>query len=659
MRKKALFLGFLLIATQQIVTAQIHEPVKWEVGQETAGEGTAMLYLRATIDEGWHIYGMNLPEGGPRPLAVSFSVVENARLEGGLQALSEVHRKYDANFEMEVSWYDNEAVFAQAFTYDRLEEVYIEVQVEYMACNDQSCLPPEVESFAIGNRPENLPPDADDASMMPVAPLTALTPPADLPQQDELEPGQRPAYWTPVIGELQAFDESHGGRTSLWWIFLVGMFGGLLALVTPCVWPLIPMTVSFFLKRAKDKARGRRDAVLYGVSIIVIYVSLGLIITLLFGASALNDLSTNAVFNLFIAALLVVFAVSFFGAFEITLPSSWATKMDAKADATAGFVSMLFMAGTLVLVSFSCTGPIIGLLLVEVSGTGSVLAPLTGMAGFALALAVPFSLFAFFPTWLQSLPKSGGWLNRVKVVLAFVELAFALKFLSVADLAYGWGLLDREVFIVLWVVIFAMLGFYLLGKIKFVHDADTSHTGVGAAMLAILPLSFALYLVPGLWGAPLKAVSAFLPPLYTQDFNLNTEVVHADFTDFDQGMEHAARTGKKVMIDFSGYGCVNCRKMEAKVWTDPRVKDTLEKNYVLITLYVDDKTPLSQPFEVEENGRTRRIKTIGDKWSYLQRHKFGSNAQPFYVLLDADGQPLNRPYAYDEDPEKFLHWLKK
>jgi len=393
------------------------------------------------------------------------------------------------------------------------------------------------------------------------------------------------------------------------------------------------------------------------MAIIIIYVALGLLITLIFGASALNDLSTNAVFNIFLFALLVVFAISFFGAFEITLPAKWTNKMDAKADSTAGFISILFMAFTLVLVSFSCTGPIIGFLLVEVSSTGSILAPLLGMFGFAVALAIPFSLFAFFPTWLKSLPKSGGWLNKVKVVLAFIELAFALKFLSVADLAYGWRILDREVFIVLWVVIFALLGFYLLGKLRFPHDSESNRTSVSGVFLAIISFAFALYLIPGLWGAPLKATSAFLPPLYTQDFNLNKDVVHANFLDFEEGMLQAERTGKPVLIDFSGYGCVNCRKMEAKVWTDSRVKDVLEKDYILVTLFVDDKTPLDEPFEIEENGRIRKIRTIGDKWSYLQRHKFGANAQPFYVILDKEAKPLNKSYAYDEDPQKFLNWL--
>jgi len=419
------------------------------------------------------------------------------------------------------------------------------------------------------------------------------------------------------------------------------------------------MTVSFFLKRSENKSRGRRDAILYGLAIIFIYVFLGILITLIFGASALNSLSTNAVFNLIFFALLLLFAVSFFGAFEITLPASWSTKLDAKADSTAGFVSILFMAFTLVLVSFSCTGPIIGTLLVEVAGSGSLLAPAIGMLGFAVALSIPFSLFALFPTWLKTLPRSGGWLNSVKIVLAFLELALALKFLSVADLAYGWRILDREVFLSLWIVIFTLLGMYLLGKLRFAHDSEVKHTSVLGVFLAMISFSFAVYMIPGLWGAPLKSMSAFAPPLYTQDFNLYDDEVHPAFTDYDQGMAFAAQKGLPAVIDFSGFGCVNCRKMEASVWTDPTVRDLLKNDFVLISLFVDDKTPLAKPYDVTENERTRRIQTVGDKWSYLQRVKFGANAQPFYVMLDATGKPLNRPFVFDENPANFVLWLNR
>lgn len=650
MTRKAilLFISFFLITTLQ---AQIYEPIKWKTELKQTSETTADITIKAVMDNGWHLYGLDIPEGGPRPTMIVFETLENADLSGELQTPSPLHEEYDANFEMDLNWYNGEALFIQSITFSDIKNVYIAGHVEYMACNDQTCLPPTEEHFQFGDAAVS----TNKSQTAPTLPVQQLTLPTNDSNQNT---NQISSYWTPVIKELQAQGETQSSDFSLWWIFLIGFGGGLLALITPCVWPVIPMTVSFFLKRSKDKKRGRRDAILYGLAIIIIYVTLGLLITLIFGASALNDLSTNAVFNLFIFALLVLFAISFFGAFEITLPAKWSTKIDAKAESTVGFVSILLMALTLVLVSFSCTGPIIGLLLVEVSTTSSILSPLMGMFGFAVALAIPFSLFAFFPSWLKSLPKSGGWLNKVKVTLAFVELAFALKFLSVADLAYGWGILDREVFIVLWVVIFALLGFYLLGKIRFAHDSESKHTTIPGIFLGIISLAFALYLVPGLWGAPLKSVSAFLPPLYTQDFNLNTNVVHTEFTDYDKGMAYAKQNKKPVMIDFSGYGCVNCRKMEAKVWTDPRVKSTLENDYVLITLFVDDKTLLDKPFEVEENGRVRKIKSVGDKWSYLQRYKFGANAQPFYVLLDNDGKPLNKSYAYDENPQKYLDWLK-
>jgi thiol:disulfide interchange protein DsbD len=421
---------------------------------------------------------------------------------------------------------------------------------------------------------------------------------------------------------------------------------------------MIPMTVSFFLKRTKNRQKAIQDATIYGLSIIVIYLLMGLLITGIFGASALNDLSTNAVFNLLFFALLILFAVSFFGAFELVLPASWTNKLDSKADSTSGILSIFFMAFTLVLVSFSCTGPIIGTLLVQAATMGSLFGPAIGMFGFALALAIPFAFFAIFPNMLQNMPKSGGWLKSVKVVLGFLELALALKFLSVADLAYGWRILDREVFLVLWIVIFALLGLYLIGKIKFKHDSDLKYVSVSRLFMAIISFAFALYMVPGLWGAPLKAISAFAPPLYTQDFSLYEDEVHAQFDDYESGMAYAVRNNKPVIIDFSGYGCVNCRKMEASVWTDPQVKQILENEYVLITLFVDDKTKLPEVIEIEEYGKKRKLKTIGDKWSYLQRSKFGANAQPFYVLLDNEGKPLAPSYAYDENIAKYVQFLQ-
>ena len=543
--------------------------------------------------------------------------------------------------------------------------------MEYGACNDENCLPPTSVDFTFsGEVPaqakaadtkEKEAPKKEEAPVEAVAKadtaVEALAAADSTVAETTLQGTTN--YWTPVISELSSYGEGTNEESHSWiYIFFTGLIGGLLALFTPCVWPIIPMTVSFFLKRTKDKKKGIRDAWTYGASIVVIYVTLGLAITLIFGASALNALSTNAIFNILFCLMLVVFAASFFGAFEITLPSKWSNAVDSKAEATTGLLSIFLMAFTLSLVSFSCTGPIIGFLLVEVSTSGSVVAPAIGMLGFAIALALPFTLFAMFPSWLKSMPKSGGWMNVIKVSLGFLELAFALKFLSVADLAYGWRILDRETFLALWIVIFGLLGMYLLGKIKFPHDDDNTKVGVGRFFLALFSLAFAVYMIPGLWGAPLKAVSAFAPPMQTQDFNLYKNEVHAKFNDFDAGMEYARQNHKPVMIDFTGYGCVNCRKMELAVWTDPQISQIMNDDYVLITLYVDEKTSLPEPIKITENGKERTLRTIGDKWSYLQRSKFGANAQPFYVLLDNEGKPLNSSYSYDEDIAKYKDFLQ-
>ena len=650
----------LLIAAIALSVAsfsQIFEPIKWSYELKNTGKNSATIVMKASIDKGWHLYGMTIPKDGPRPTTFVFEELVNAKLEGGVISKSKLLEVYDPNFDMKLNWYKDAAIFEQKISFDDFSNVRIKGYVEFMACDDQSCLPPNQDYFDLGNKNAKASQvNAITAADETVAEADTIASAEDIADKSAVVSD----YWTPVIEELRSFGNSiaSSADASLWIIFLAGFVGGLLALFTPCVWPIIPMTVSFFLKRSEKKSKGRADAILYGLSIIIIYVALGVLITLIFGASALNSMSTNAVFNLLFFALLVVFAISFFGAFEITLPASWSTKLDAKADSTAGFLSILFMAFTLVLVSFSCTGPIIGTLLVEVSTTGSLLAPAIGMLGFAVALAIPFTFFAFFPSLLKQMPRSGGWLNTVKVVLAFLELALALKFLSVADLAYGWRLLDREVFISLWIVIFALLGFYLLGKIRFPHDSETKHTSVLGTFMAIISLSFAMYMVPGLWGAPLKAISAFAPPLSTQDFNLYQNEVHAKFSDYDAGMRYAAEKGLPVIVDFSGYGCVNCRKMEATVWTNEKVKDLLNKEFVLITLYVDDKKALAKPYEVEENGRTRPIRNVGDKWSYLQRVKFGANAQPYYVALDNNGMPLNGAYTFDEDPLKFIQWLE-
>jgi len=637
------------------LSAQMQEPVKWKYNINESGE----IVFHATVDKGWHLYDMNLPDGGPIPTSFDFEEVKGAELTGKVVTNSKIHSQYDDMFQMTVRWFEENPTFIQKLKITDKEKFLISGTINYMSCNDQACVPGKEDfKFTAASLPKNI---AAAKPAEAVAASSAQSSDTLTPSMPLTETSDTIDYWKPVITELQSLgDHVSSSSRSGWWIFILGFGGGFLALLTPCVWPIIPMTVSFFLKRSKtNRKKAIGDAVTYGLAIIVIYLVLGLLITALFGASALNDLSTNAIFNLLFFALLVVFAISFFGAFEMVLPSSWTNKMDQKAESTTGLISIFFMAFTLVLVSFSCTGPIIGTLLVEAAGMGNMTGPAIGMFGFALALAIPFALFALFPSWLQNLPKSGGWLNSVKVVLGFLELALALKFLSVADLAYGWRILDREVFLVLWIVIFALLGFYLLGKIKFPHDSDLKHVSIPRLFLAIISFSFALYMVPGLWGAPLKAISAFSPPLYTQDFNLYQGEVHPKFYNYEEGMEDARKKGKPVMIDFTGYGCVNCREMEAAVWSDPRVKTIIDNDYVLISLHVDDKTKLKEPVEITEYNKTRTLKTVGDQWSYLQRHKFGANAQPFYVLLDNDGMPLAPSYAYDKQVDKYIQFLQK
>lgn len=673
--KQRFILVLIFALIQQGINAQIFNPVSWTHELKITGKNTGEIIHKAKIDDKWHMYGMNIPDGGPRPTKIVYSNITNAEKVGNVVSKSRLEEVYDKSFEMKLTWYAKEAIFVQKIKFQDAAQVKVEGYVAYMVCDDERCLPPVEEDFSLGNasatsassKKEETPKVAAIQSMNieekteDIVTAEIVVSPVDSTLSSTEIVIDSTQLWSPVIEKLKSFGDKSKADAgiSLWLIFLAGLAGGFLALFTPCVWPIIPMTVSFFLKRSENKAKARGDAILYGLSIIVIYVALGILITVLFGASALNSMSTNAVFNLIFFAMLVVFAISFFGAFEISLPASWSTKLDAKAESTAGFMSILFMAFTLALVSFSCTGPIIGTLLVEVGSSGNLIAPAIGMLGFAVALAIPFTFFAFFPSLLKSMPKSGGWLNQVKIILAFLELALALKFLSVADLAYGWGILDREVFVSLWIIIFALLGFYLLGKIRFPHDSESKHTSVLGTFLAIISLSFALYMVPGLWGAPLKAISAFTPPLTTQDFNLYKDEVHAKFLNYEEGMKYAKSQGKPVVIDFTGYGCVNCRKMEASVWTNPEVKKRLDNDFVLISLYVDDKTSLKEPFEVVENGKSRKIKTIGDKWSYLQRIKFGANAQPYYVMLDEKGDPLTYFYEFDDKPENFLNWLNK
>ena len=674
--RKILSICLLLIAV--VAQAQIQEPVKFKSELKTLAAGEAEIVFTATIDKGWHVYSTDLGDGGPISATFNVEKISGATVVGKLQPKGKEIASYDKLFEMNVRYFESTAQFVQKLKLTG-GDYKIEGFLEFGACNDENCLPPTQVEFNFSGKAEAA---KGAAAATPAEKVTAPaedTKPETQPASQTVTPADTAStgiiggadgptdinvagnidLWKPVINDLQSYGETTSQEDMSWfYIFITGFLGGLLALFTPCVWPIIPMTVSFFLKRSKDKKKGIRDAWTYGASIVVIYVTLGLAITLIFGASALNALSTNAVFNILFCLMLVVFAASFFGAFELTLPSKWSNAVDSKAEATSGLLSIFLMAFTLSLVSFSCTGPIIGFLLVQVSTTGSVVAPAIGMLGFAIALALPFTLFALFPSWLKSMPKSGGWMNVIKVTLGFLELAFALKFLSVADLAYGWRILDRETFLALWIVLFALLGFYLLGKIKFPHDDDDTKVGVGRFFMALFSLAFAVYMIPGLWGAPLKAVSAFAPPMQTQDFNLYNNEVHAKFDDYDLGMEYARQHGKPVMLDFTGYGCVNCRKMELAVWTDSKVSDIINNDYVLITLYVDNKTPLTSPVKVTENGRERTLRTVGDKWSYLQRVKFGANAQPFYVLIDNEGRPLNKSYSYDEDIPKYIEFLQ-
>ncbi len=694
--KQILFI--LLLCLTQAAGAQLEQPVTFEVQQKRVSDLEVELVFSGKADLGWHVYGTDIAEGGPTPAELTFEKCNGAKPKGKLRATGKLIRSHDAVFDMDVSFMEGNVSFSQTLMLTA-SEYEVAGYLTYGACNDKNCMPPTNVEFnfkgkgiannSTSGKPSGLTHDssqrigdvsAETSTLPSLANEDAVSPSSLSISPDDsdslmVSPSLIPeegmgGLWQPVISELQAFGEtSQPSDRSLLSIFLLGLLGGFVALLTPCVWPIIPMTVSFFLKRSQGKSRGVRDAFTYGLSIIVIYLLLGLFVTLLFGASALNALSTNAVFNILFFLMLFVFGASFLGGFEITLPSSWTNAVDRKSERTSGLVSIFLMAFTLSLVSFSCTGPIIGFLLVEVSTLGSIVAPTIGMLGFALALALPFTLFALFPAWLKSAPRSGNWMNVVKVSLGIVELAFSLKFLSVADLAYGWHLLDRETFLSLWIMLFALLGTYLLGWIRLPHDEDEYDEGgnvilrprisVTRFLMALISLSFALYMVPGLWGAPCKAVSAFAPPMYTQDFNLSHSEVEARFHDYDQGMAFARANHLPVMLDFTGYGCVNCRKMEAAVWTDSRVAEVINERYVLITLYVDDKTPLPEPIIVQENGAERKLRTVGDRWSYLQRSKFGANAQPFYVLVDNDGHPLNRSYSYDEDIPAYLNFLNE
>ena len=682
MKKPFLSLAMLLMALT--AWAQMADPVHFSSELKMLEGNEAEIIFTATIDPGWHVYSTDIGDDGPTRATFHADRLEGAELVGQLKPRGKVKEEFDPMFEMSLRFFELKGAFVQKIRFTK-PKYDISGYLEYGTCNDQMCMPPSTVEFSKkGDAPKapettQAPPSAPEGATIASTPQDSQI--AQAPDSTTIEAPSGAvggaswtsgaseaslasgASWQPITTELQAFETAGNNDINLsWWmIFLEGLLAGFLAILTPCVWPIIPMTVSFFLKRNKDRKKAIREAITYGLSIVVIYVLLGLVVTLLFGASALNALSTNAIFNIFFALLLIVFAASFFGAFELTLPSSWTNKIDQKSENTTGLLSIFLMAFTLVLVSFSCTGPIVGFLLVAVSTQGSIVAPTIGMLGFAIALAIPFTLFAMFPSLLKQAPKSGGWMNTVKVVLGFIELAFALKFLSVADLAYGWHLLDRETFLCLWIVLFALLGAYLLGWLKFPHDDDSRKTNVPQFFLGWVSLAFAVYMVPGLWGAPLKAISAFSPPMNTQDFNLYDGAVEAKYTDYDLGMAAARAEGKPVMVDFTGFGCVNCRKMEAAVWTDPTVRDLIQQKYVLISLYVDDKTPLPQPIEVTDvDGTTRKLRTVGDKWSYLERTKIGANTQPFYVLLDpATGKPLNGLRSYDEDIAQYIEFLQK
>jgi thiol:disulfide interchange protein DsbD len=649
MRRVSLTL-FALIALTLSAVAQVVNPVKWSVDVKADDANSGTIIWTAAIESGYHIYGLDKLPDGPVNTSITVDPVDGLTLEGALEPSRQPLKINDKMFALVLHEWEGTVSFSQKYRLDAgVRGVTVHSNIRYMACTDKACTPPKPESLSvvIGNE--------QAAAAMDTAKQETVVADAATAQPEESVQGQDQNWWAPVQMDASSFADTKAA-TSIWSLLLMGFLGGLLALLTPCVWPMIPMTLSFFLKKTKSRRRSIADALTYGLSIIVIFLVLGIAITLIFGAGKLNEIATSAVFNLIFFALLVVFAISFFGAFDIKLPAKWSNAVDSKAENTTGILSIFFMAFTLVLVSFSCTGPIIGTLLVQAASEGSILGPAVGMGGFALGLAIPFSLFAFFPSLLKEMPKSGGWMNSVKVVLGFVELILSLKFLSVADLAYGWRILDREVFVSIWIVLFVLLGIYLLGKLRFSHDSESKHTSVGGFFLAVISFSFAVYLLPGLWGAPLKSISAFAPPLTTQDFNLYGGDFK-EFDNYDEGMAYAKENKLPVIVDFSGYACVNCRKMEGAVFDTDKVRSIIESEYVLIKLMVDEKANLDKPYTVEENGANTTISTVGDKWSYLQRHKFGINSQPYYVLLDNDGNPLAPARVYDEDVDAFVDWL--
>ena len=696
MRK--ILLSLMLLLTTLNISAQFGnvEPVTFEETVAVNGADGAIEF-EAYIEDGFHLYSTDIPEGGPTPTEVSYSIVEGAEIVGALTPGEGAVTEMDPMFEMMVSYFSESAVFTQKVKF--LGGQYrIKGTLRFQSCSDSNCVPGrydfDITGEAVVEKPvvkeEAKPavpvvkkvekPAAQPVKNEPAKPAKKVeepvsqTPAVEAVKEPAVEVSaeqpavavadnkvEKNALWEPVVDKLALQNEADDTSSrSIWITFILGFGGGLLALLTPCVWPIIPMTVSFFLKRSKGRKQAVREALIYGASIIVIYLVLGLAVTLIFGAGALNALSTNAVFNIIFCLMLLVFGASFLGGFEITLPSSWTNKIDEKAGSTSGLLSIFFMAFTLTLVSFSCTGPIIGFLLVEVSTSGEIFGPAVGMLGFALALALPFTLFALFPSLLKQTPRSGSWMNTIKVVLGFVEIAFALKFFSVADLSYHWGLLDRETFLALWIALFTILGLYLLKIVYLPHDDESEKkASVPGFFMGLVSLAFAIYMVPGLWGAPCKAISAFAPPMSTQDFSLYDNSFHAHVDDYELALEMGRREGKPVLLDFTGHGCVNCRNMEASVWSDDRVIDIMRDDYIVASLYVDDRTPLAEPFEVEVNGKKIMLETVGDKWTYLQGYRFGANAQPFYVLVDAEGNPLCGSYSFNLDVDAYIKYLEK
>ena len=671
---KKIFLSIITLAILTIISGFAQNPISWNFSLEDAGNGEVNIVAKASIEEGWYMYDTNIPEGGPNPTTIEFDEIKGAILSGKFEASDKKAKvKFDEVFQMEIGSFTNSVTFKQKIKITDKTNFSVLGNVRAQACNEVTCTPPLPIDFEFGANklPSSLVVNSDvrDNSTSTAEEINSAGISNELSESEnskltasaDLQTVDSEILWTPVISELQSLSEGDDlAGASLIDILLKGILWGFAALLTPCVWPMIPITVSFFLNRnKKSRKKAVKDATIYGISIIFIYVTLGLIITAIFGASALNNIATSPVFNLIFFALLITFAFSFMGAFELILPASWTNKMDSKVDSSKGWISLFFMAFTLALVSFSCTGPIIGWLLVDAATHGNLLAPAIGMFGFALALSIPFTLFAIFPSWLKSLPKSGSWLNSVKVVLGFIVLAVSLKFLSVADLSSGWGLLDRDIFISIWIVLFVLLGVYLLGKIKLRGDSDLKHLSLPRLFLAMISFSFAIYMVPGLWGAPLKPLSSIIPPLSTQDFKLVDNSMEQVFDDYETGMAYAAQSGKPVLLEFGGHGCVNCHKMDATVLADERVKNLIEEEFVFIVLMVDERTKLPQIMEVEESGRNSRLRTVGDKWSYLQRHKFGTQSQPFYVVLDHQGKPLSPSHAYDENVESYIDFLQK